>query len=75
MSYGEVYIAERTMGRRVEENLQQMAAHHLRRRMKAERANRWRWFVCNLGYRLVALGAWLEQYSLPQSPAGEAKLG
>jgi hypothetical protein len=26
-----------------------------------------RWLLCNLGYRLVALGAWLEGYGLSRN--------
>jgi predicted RNA-binding protein associated with RNAse of E/G family len=78
MSYRDVYIAERTMHLRVEERLQQAEV----RRMQQEQTSPirgWlsrqnRMLVCELGYRMVVIGAWLERYGLPQSHRLESGL-
>lgn len=68
----DLYAAERLMNQHVEDTRREMAMHRLGRQMKEGRHSQWRWLVCELGYRLVALGAWLEQHSRPQSPPLEA---
>lgn len=64
MSLGDVYIAEETMHDRLGERRDRHAARQLRRRDDTEQR---RWLtrqgcslLCELGNRLVALGAWLE---------------
>jgi hypothetical protein len=76
MSYGDWLFAERIMDLRVEEELGRAAA---RRRAHEAGVLRhaglsWhgRWLLCGLGYRLVALGAWLEAVSLPQALSTDA---
>jgi hypothetical protein len=77
MSYRDVYIAERTMHLRVEEGLQEVRARRLQRKEKSplrswlSRQNRL--LVCELGYRLVVMGAWLERHSLPHSHPLESR--
>jgi hypothetical protein len=64
----DLYVAEQTMGNRLEERRR---AHARRQHREASaRQPGWlswqaRWLVCELGYRLVALGARLEAYALP----------
>ncbi len=71
MSYGDWFFAERVMNLRVEEELGQAedrrraSSNRLGRRMGL--AWRGRWLLCGLGYRLVVLGAWLEEYSLSRA--------
>jgi hypothetical protein len=71
MSYGDLFVAERVMGECVkEEQGRAQARRHarqLRQRRQGGLAWRGRWLLCNLGYRLVALGAWLEGYSLSRT--------
>jgi hypothetical protein len=71
MSYGDLLFAERVMDLRVEEELGRATAGRLARQVKGRRESKlsWqgRWLLCGLGYRLVAVGAWLEQYSLPRA--------
>jgi len=64
----DLYAAEETMHHRLEER----RSAHARRRHRSENARperrlAWqaRWLLCELGYRLVALGARLEAYALP----------
>ena len=75
MSYRDVYIAERTMLLNVEKNVQEAEARHLIYQFKSARPGWWsqaiRAAVCAVGYRLVVLGAWLEEYSLPHPPTLE----
>jgi hypothetical protein len=70
MSYGELYVAERTMDSRVEENLHDANNRRLARQLRPphDRAlpRQFRWMVCKLGYQLVSLGAKLEQASMVQ---------
>jgi hypothetical protein len=67
LSY-ELYTAEETMHSRLEERREGLAR---RRRPRSDaRPQGWvawraRWLLCELGYRLVALGARLEAYALP----------
>ncbi len=73
MSYRDVYIAEKTMERRVQENLQEAEQRHMVRELQAGRA---RWFIrlacklgCWLAARLITAGKTLERASLrPVSP-------
>jgi hypothetical protein len=63
-----LYIAEQTMGSRLEERRQAQARRQSQEASAQEPG--WlswqaRWLVCELGYRLVALGARLEAYALP----------
>jgi hypothetical protein len=67
LSY-ELYSAEKTMHHRLEERRQGLARR--RRHRTSTRPEGWlawqaRWLLCELGYRLVALGARLEAYALP----------
>ncbi|MGD9317401.1 MAG: hypothetical protein PVG56_11235 [Anaerolineae bacterium] len=71
MSYGDLLFGERVMDLCVEEE-QRRAKGRRRARQVGQRrqggmAWRGRWLLCNLGYRLVALGAWLEGYTLSRS--------
>ena len=79
MSYRDVYIAERTMALNVEENLQRAEVRHLIHQFKKARpgllSEAIRAMICNLGYQMVVLGAWLEQYSSPQPPTLEGNPG
>lgn len=64
----ELYAAEETMHHRLEERRHAHARRKHRR--TAGRPEGWlvwqaRWLLCELGYRLVALGARLEAYALP----------
>jgi hypothetical protein len=78
MSYRDVYIAERTMHLRVEEGLQQAEARRLQRRarppLRGWLSRQSRSLVCELGYRLVVIGAWLERDGLPQSHRLESRV-
>lgn len=71
MSYGEIYSAERTMGARIEERLQSLQAQRLLRQARGHRrtwlSRQARALVCDVGYRLVVVGARLEGYSLQAS--------
>jgi hypothetical protein len=70
MSYGQVYIAQRTMDVDAEEKLRNAEAWRTRRQARSHQtgslSRQGRLLVCQLGYLLVALGARLEAYSLPQ---------
>lgn len=62
--YGDLYTAERTMNANVEERHLDADRRNLARSMRSPdpQASRWlRSLSCAFGYRLVALGAWLEQ--------------
>ena len=79
MSYRDVYIAERTMALNVEKSLQDAEVRTLILQLKSARPG-WldrtsRAMICSVGYRLVVLGAWLEQYSSPQPPTLEGNPG
>lgn len=79
MSYRDVYIAERTMHLNVEKNLQDAEIRNLIHQYRSARPG-WlsraiRAMLCTVGYRLVVMGAWLEQYSLPQPPTLEGNPG
>ena len=67
MSYGDWLFVERVMDLRVEEEHGRARARRRARqagpRPQGGLAWRGRWLLCSLGYRLVALGAWLEGYS------------
>ncbi|HSR34914.1 MAG TPA: hypothetical protein VLY63_30475 [Anaerolineae bacterium] len=71
MSLGECYQAEREMDLKVAERLGQAEARRLARRAKVGQPAwlswRFRWWLCGLGYRLVALGARLEEFSLSRA--------
>ena len=77
MSYRDVYIAERTMDQRVAERHRLAEAKHLARMARQGQPGglAWhgRWLVCELGFRLVALGAWMVGDHLPQAHRGTAK--
>jgi hypothetical protein len=68
MSNGEWLFGERVMDLRVEEEHSRARARRLARQVGTGRHRglvwQGRWLLCSLGYRLVALGAWLEGYSL-----------
>jgi len=70
MSYRDVYISERTMFQRVDENRQEVEVRRLIRQLKAAQPSRssrvLRAFVCEVGYRMVVFGAWLERFSASQ---------
>ena len=70
MSYGQVYIAQRTLDVDMEEKLRNAEAWRTRRQAWSQQTGSWsrqgRLLVCQLGYLLVALGARLEAYSLPE---------
>jgi hypothetical protein len=71
MSYCDWLFVERVKDLRVEEEHDRARARRRARQVRTRRqtglAWRGRWLVCGLGYRLVALGAWLEGYSLSRS--------
>lgn len=71
MSYGDWLFAERVMDLRVEEELGQATARRRARQATGGRESKlsWqgRWLLCGLGYRLVAVGAWLEEYSVSKA--------
>ena len=75
MSYGDLLFAERVMDLRVEEEQNRARARRRARQVGQRRQGgltwRGRWLLCGLGYRLVALGAWLEGYS--QAAPSKAK--
>jgi hypothetical protein len=77
MSERDWYLAERTMDARVISELSQAEARRLARIARQPQPNQlvWqcRWLMCELGYRLVALGAWLEGYSLARAQPVEVK--
>lgn len=64
MSYADWMFAERVMNLRVEEELAQAGvrrrASYLRKASLRVPSWRGRWLLCEVGYRLVALGARLE---------------
>ena len=76
MSYGDWFFAERVMNQRVEEELGRARVRRRARWVRRVRQGglgwRCRWLLCSLGYRLVALGAWLEGYSLPRPASPKA---
>jgi hypothetical protein len=64
----EPYTAEQTMHRRLEERRQGFARRRRSRSdARPEGLLAWqaRWLLCELGYRLAALGAHLEAYAPP----------
>ena len=67
MTFGDCFLAETDMNRRVAEERSRADAKHLARRLRSGRQGRLsrqcRWLLCRLGYRLVGLGVWLERYS------------
>ncbi len=79
MSYRDVYIAERTMFRRLEENRQEVEVRRLIHQLNASRpgwlSRAFRALLCEVGYRLVVLGAWLERYSSSQPSTLEGNAG
>jgi hypothetical protein len=70
MSYGQVYIAQRTLDVDMEEKLRNAEDWRTRRQARSHHpsslSRQSRLLVCHLGYLLVALGARLEAYSLPE---------
>lgn len=64
MSYTDWMFAERVMDLRVEEESTRTQARRnaglLRKGRLRSPLWRGRWLLCEVGYRLVALGAWLE---------------
>jgi hypothetical protein len=76
MSYGDWMFAERLMDLQVAEKLNQAAAGRRARQAGEGRESKlfWhgRWLVCGMGYRLVMLGAWLEEYSLSRAQPVES---
>lgn len=64
MSYTDWHYAERLMNLRVEEESARTQARRraslVRKARLASPSQRVRWLLCEVGYRLVALGAWLE---------------
>lgn len=77
MTYRDVYIAEQTMNSNVEERLRQAEAKRLVRRLalphRSGLSRQLRLLVCELGYLLVSLGAWMERYGQPQYQGLEGK--
>ncbi len=71
MSDGDWYFAKRTMDLRVAEEHSLAKGRGLARLARKGQpgglAWRGRWLVCGLGFQLVALGAWLEEHSLPEA--------
>lgn len=71
MSYGDWLFVERVMDLCVEEEQGRAKgrrrARQARQRRQGGMAWKGRWLLCNLGYRLVALGAWLEGYTLSRT--------
>ena len=71
MAHREPSSAEHVVGLQAEEKDGQ-ANERQRTRQAGQRrpggvAWHGRWLLCNLGYRLVALGAWLEGYGLSRN--------
>jgi hypothetical protein len=66
VSYGDLLFVERVMDLRVEEEQTRANARRRARQVRSRRQGglSWhgRWLLCGLGYRLVALGVWLEGY-------------
>lgn len=64
------FTAERLMVHKVREERQRAEMRRLARLAQPRRqrplSRQLRWPVCKLGYRLVSLGAWLEQHSMVQ---------
>jgi hypothetical protein len=76
MRSSDFYLTERIMNQRVQAEHRQASASRLSRqvvraaRLHGAQPGNWlawqgRWMLCELGYRLVALGARLEATSLP----------
>ena len=67
MLFGDCLWAETEMHRRVAEERSRADANRLARRLRSGRQGglswQYRWLLCELGYRLVGLGARLERYS------------
>ena len=75
MSLNDLYIAEKTMQNRVEENVKKAEAHRLVRELEAGRPSWWFRLACKVGQwaarRLIAAGEKLEQAALRTlRPAG-----
>ena len=64
MSYTDWMFAERVMNLRVEDEFARVQANRraslLRKAHRMRSSLRGRWLLCEVGFRLVALGAWLE---------------
>lgn len=64
MSYADWMYAERVMNQRAEERVaraqDRRQVRMLRKLQRRSPSWRGRWLLCEVGYRLVALGAWLE---------------
>jgi hypothetical protein len=64
MSYTDWMFAERIMNLRVEDESTRTQSRRRASLLRKARSGgpswRWRWMLCEVGYRLVALGAWLE---------------
>ena len=64
----DLYVAEQTMHHRLEERRQGLAGRKSRKEHTHQQgwlAWQARWLLCELGYRMGALGARLEAYALP----------
>lgn len=71
MSYGDWLIAQRVKELQFEDELARITARKLARQERGGRESKrslpGRWLLCELGFRLVAAGAWLEAYALPRA--------
>ena len=64
----DLYAAERGMEGRLEERRSRAEARYQARQMRSQDQPSFglgRRLACEVGYRLVAMGAWLEQYGYP----------
>ena len=78
MSERDWYLAKRTMDVKVISELSQAESRRLARLARQRQPNllAWqcRWLICELGYRMVALGAWLEGFSLARAQPAEVQV-
>jgi hypothetical protein len=78
MSERDWHPAKRTMDARVISELSQAQSRRLAQIARQPQPTRlaWqcRWLICELGYRMVALGAWLESFSLARAQPMEVKV-
>jgi len=72
------WLAEREMNTNVRENLAQAESRRLARLLRMQRhqglAWEFRWMMCRLGLRLVALGARIESQFLPPSRSADTRV-
>jgi hypothetical protein len=64
----DLYVAERSMEGRLEERRSRAESRYEARQMRSQSQPSFglgRRLACELGYRLVAMGAWLERYGYP----------